>query len=309
MPSDPSAEFHFEEKSTPGPGGATLFLRVARFAGPARAEIVFTHGLGEHSARYTHVAEAFAARGLRLWSYDLHAHGLSPGVRGDAPGYETFLDDLAYVLGHVPEEGRPLFLMGHSFGAQITLNYLLERDGACRGAIVASPWLRLGFKPPLWRRALARLALGIWPGFRQRTPADQSRLSRDLEHLMTLPGPELMHHRLSARLYFTLVRQGAAALAGAPRFHLPILLLHGAEDRVTCPDATQEFFNHAGSADKTLSIYPEARHEVHNDLGREKAIAEVSSWIEARLDPEKAFLPTGRHAEAPEEPPDGRPPS
>lgn len=289
MPSASSAEFHFEEQSAPGRGGTTLFLRVARFAGPVRAEVVFTHGLGEHSARYAHVAEAFAARGLRLWSYDLHAHGLAPGVRGDAPGYETFLDDLACVLGHVPGEGRPLFLMGHSFGGQITLNYLLERGGACRGAVVASPWLRLGFKPPLWRRTLARLALRIWPRFRQHTPDDRSRLSRDLEHLMALPGPELMHHRLSARLYFTLVEQGAAALAAAPRFCFPLLLLHGAEDRVTSPEATREFFNRAASADKTLNIYPEARHEVHNDLCREKAIGEITSWIEARLGPENAF--------------------
>lgn len=286
VPPDPPADFHFEEKSLPSRRETRLFLRVARFAGPIRAEVVFTHGLGEHSARYTHVAEALAAQGLRLWSYDLHAHGKAPGVRGDAPDYQTFLDDLGSVLSQVPPEGRPLFLMGHSFGGQITLNYLLERGAVCRGAIVASPWLRLGFRPPAWRRALARLALCVCPGLRQRTPLDRSRLSRDLEHLTALPGPELMHHLLSARLYFTLVRQGAAALEAAARFHYPLLLLHGSEDRVTSPEATREFFERAGAADKTLSIYPEARHEVHNDLCRDQALGEITAWIEARLDPD-----------------------
>jgi alpha-beta hydrolase superfamily lysophospholipase len=274
-------DFKWEFVSTKD--GRQIFQRTARLQEPVRAEVVLTHGLGEHSERYGHVAQAFAARGLRLHAYDIYGHGRSPGVRGDAPNYDVFLDDLGCVLAELPAEGRPLFLMGHSFGAQITLNYLARRECACRGAVIASPWLRLAFRPPLWRVALATLMMRFWPTFRQRTPHDVHRLSRDLDHVAELPGAELMHHRLSARLYFALVQGGRAALAAASKITLPFFLLHGGDDPVTSGAASTEFFEKAAATDKTFTIYPQARHETHNDLCRDQVIKDMVAWIEARI--------------------------
>jgi len=64
----------------------------------------------------------------------------------------------------------------------------------------------------------------------------------------------------------------------------PLLLLHGDADPVTSHHASGEFLEKAGSADKTLRIFPGSRHETHNDLDREQVIHEVADWIEARLD-------------------------
>src|SRR4051812_45667979 len=131
-------------------GRARLFVRTAQLQTPVRAEVLLTHGLGEHSARYTHVAAALAERGLRMWAYDLRGHGHSSGPRGDAR-YEDLLDDLAQVHAEVAQSGRPVFFMGHSMGAQISLSFLWRRPVESRGAIIASPWLRLAFEPPRWR--------------------------------------------------------------------------------------------------------------------------------------------------------------
>jgi acylglycerol lipase len=283
VPPSESIPIDFEGGFVPGRKGRQVFERVAKLASPVRAEVVLTHGLGEHSERYGHVAQAFAEHGFRLRAYDLYGHGRSAGVRGDAPDYETFLEDLACVLAGMPGDGRPLFLMGHSFGAQVTLNFLARRKCACRGAVIASPWLRLAFRPPFWRVALAHVMARFWPSFRQRTPHDRRRLSRDLAHLAGLPGAELMHRRLSARLYFTLVREGRAALAAAPGLEVPLFLLHGGDDPVTSVAATTEFFERAGSTDKTFTVYPQARHETLNDLCRTQVMREMAAWIEARL--------------------------
>jgi len=283
VPPTPSDPFDFEERFTEGPDGSRLLLRTARVAGPVRAEVIVTHGLGEHSARYTHVARALAAKGFRVRTYDLRAHGRSAGRRGDVPDYALFLSDLATVIREIPQSGAPRFLLGHSLGGQITLSYLLERGGDFAGAVIASPWLRLAFRPAGWRRALARATLELWPGFRQRTPRDPRRLSRDAEHLATLPGPELMHHRLSTRLYFAVVRRGQGLLDAAPRFTSAMFLFHGGDDRVTSMEATREFFERAGSVDKQFRIYPEARHETFNDFGREQVLRDVSDWMEARV--------------------------
>lgn len=258
-------------------------LRIAELEGPVRADVVLTHGLGEFCGRYEHVAAAFAGCGLRLWAYDLRGHGRSEGARGDAAEYRLLVDDLELVVERARAESRSLFLMGHSLGGQITLSYLLQRGGAgLRGAVITSPWLHLAFTPSRWRVALAKLAMFFFPRLCQRTPNEATQLSRDRAHLEGMRDLELCHDIISARLFFATEKAGRMALEKAPELKLPLLLIHGADDRVTCCKATELFHERAGSADKTLIIYPDARHETHNDLGRERVLTDVCAWIGVR---------------------------
>lgn len=270
--------------------GVTLAVRAARMAGAVRADVVLVHGLGEHSGRYGHVAGVLAERGLRLCAWDLRGHGRSEGARGDVLRYEVLVDDLAGVVAHFVTPGRPWFLLAHSLGGQVALRYLEERRPDCSGAVIAAPWLRLAFAPPWWKLALARAALRVWPGFVQQTGNRWERLSRDTEHLASLPDLDLVHHRISARLYFAMHSMGEAVLADAERLRAPLLLLHGEDDPITCHRATRELCERAGSADKAMRLYPGVRHEIHNDLGREQVLAEVADWLAARL-PRGEFFP------------------
>lgn len=281
-----SAAISFEERWLHR-GRTRLFLRTARLDAPVRAEVLLTHGLGEHSGRYTHVAAAFAQRGLRLWVCDLRGHGRSSGPRGDAR-YADLLDDLAHVHAEVAQTGRPLFFMGHSMGAQIALSFLLSRAVECRGAVIASPWLRLSFVPPRWRTGLARLAACVLPRFTQTTSSIAAHLSRDLAHLAALPEPELVHHRVSARLFLAVQSEGRRLLEHAGEFTYPVLLIHGDRDAVTSCAATQEFYERAGSADKCFILYPDFMHETHNDLGRERVLEDAAAWIAARVEEESS---------------------
>ncbi|MDB6154898.1 MAG: lysophospholipase [Chthoniobacteraceae bacterium] len=263
--------------------GSPLFLKEPLCQEPIYAEVILTHGRGEHSGRYGHVTKALAAHGLRLWSYDLRGHGRSGGVRGDLPAYSALLDDLDRVIGFVKEKTTaPIFLLGHSLGGQITLNYLQSRKFDGRGAIVASPYLRLAYAPPRWRLILAGAARWIWPSLTQPTPLPWERLSRDQAHMASFPDPELTHHLISARMYHAIRNGALSALAGAANLKVPLLLIHGAEDLVTSVEATREFFSALGSSDKTLRIYPEMLHETHNDIGREQVISDIIGWIKTR---------------------------
>jgi acylglycerol lipase len=191
-------------------GGHRTFVRVWEPEVPVVAEVLLTHGHGEHSERYRHVGVAFAQRGIRLWGYDLRGHGRSTGVQGDVTGYGALISDLCRVLAAVFEGtvdlkgrgARPVFLMGHSFGGQLVLNTVLEAARAhpeigvggveavrqCSGVIALSPYLRLAFSPPGWKVFLARLALRVIPGWRQESPVRLEDLSQDYAHLEGLPG-------------------------------------------------------------------------------------------------------------------------
>ena len=49
------------------------------------------------------------------------------------------------------------------------------------------------------------------------------------------------------------------------------------------PSGSQFFFDHAGSADKTLKLYEGHYHDLLNDIGKEAVMADVLGWIDARL--------------------------
>jgi alpha-beta hydrolase superfamily lysophospholipase len=68
-----------------------------------------------------------------------------------------------------------------------------------------------------------------------------------------------------------------------PLITLPVLILHGTLDKATKPSGSQRFYDMAGSADKTLKLYEGHFHDLLNDLGRERVIADIQHWIDGRI--------------------------
>jgi alpha-beta hydrolase superfamily lysophospholipase len=71
---------------------------------------------------------------------------------------------------------------------------------------------------------------------------------------------------------------GKEALALADQWSMPLLLMHGTEDRITSPEATREFSEKA-DGDVDLVLWEGYYHETHNDLGNEKVIEYLISWL------------------------------
>lgn len=67
-----------------------------------------------------------------------------------------------------------------------------------------------------------------------------------------------------------------------PQFELPLLIIHGTKDTVTRPEGSKEFYERAGSADKTLKLYEGYFHDPPSDIGKETVIADIKAWIEKR---------------------------
>src|SRR5262249_7031392 len=82
-----------------------------------------------------------------------------------------------------------------------------------------------------------------------------------------------------------------AALANAddrlrkefPNITLPVLIIHGTDDKVTKPEGSQVFYDTAGSKDKTLKLYKGYFHDPLNDLGKDVVMNDILAWLEAHL--------------------------
>jgi len=72
-------------------------------------------------------------------------------------------------------------------------------------------------------------------------------------------------------------------LAAAPAIKLPLLVLHGDADVLTSPAGSQALIDAAGSADKTLKLYPGLYHEIFNEPEHEAIFATVLEWCDKRL--------------------------
>ena len=259
-----------------------------------RGDLLVHHGHGEHSGRYSHLADFFSRNGWRVWLYDMRGHGLSTGRRGDVECYGDLLGDIEAVLGQCLGQDRPFFLMGHSLGGQVVLSAARRWEnaadqgrnagGRCLGVVSASPYLKLAFSPGKFHLAMAHLARRIAPGWTSRSPVHALDLSRDLDWLQSMAGGSLVHDRISARMFFEVEEAARRLLEEGGRIGLPLLLMHGGDDRVTSVDATRVFWSRTeagpGSA---FRVYEGFRHELFNERGRERVFGEVLEWMNARL--------------------------
>lgn len=262
-------------------GGMDIYWQAWQPEGEPRAVVALSHGLGEHSGRYGHVAAALNAGGYSLYALDLPGHGKSGGRRGHVSAYTGLLDALGRLVARAQDDhpDKRAFLYGHSLGGQIVLNYALRRPAGLGGVIASGPWLRLPFTPPAWKSALGRWLNGLAPALALNNELDRSGLSRDAAVVAAYNADPLVHDRISVRLYNEGTAAAAYALAHAAELRLPVLLLHGGADRLTDPGGTQLFYERAGSADKTFRRYEDWYHEIHNEPGQAEVFKEITDWL------------------------------
>jgi len=69
--------------------------------------------------------------------------------------------------------------------------------------------------------------------------------------------------------------------------NLPVLLVHGSDDKVTSAKASELLHQQLPAKDKKISIFQGGYHELHNepDGVKDKLIEECITWVEAHLSP------------------------
>ena len=261
----------------------------------AEYQLIALHGLGEHSGRYKWFAEQIAQSGGNFLCLDLRGHGKSQGLRGHSPSYEQLLDDLARFIKIQAEQSEqkniPTFLLGHSLGGGIAINYTLQEEQyqdiaeqKIQGLIALSPLLKLSFQPPAWKLFLARKLVKLMPSFSLKRGIKPWLLTRNKAILADQETDPLMHDMVSAALTLGFLENGEKAVQIASQLETPTLLLHGEEDQVTSIDASKEFA--AGTKDVLeFNAFKDCFHELLNEPteDRTKVSQTICQWISKRL--------------------------
>lgn len=252
---------------------------------PRIGTLAIVHGLGEHAGRYGDLASHFVNSGFDVLSFDLQGHGQDPAARGVIDGYESLLDDVGSLLersrNHLP--GLPCFLLGHSMGGNLAINYVLQRSPLPDAVIASSPMFRTPKEPTgLWN-AVARIASRLAPNLCIPTGIPTHWLTDNTSEQELVDRDPLYHRRVSLRLGAALIDSGRWAIANSSRLAVPTLITHGSLDRVTMPEASIEFSRSAGEHCQ-IEILQGHQHEAFRDNQGDRVIQLWTRFLRAQCE-------------------------
>jgi alpha-beta hydrolase superfamily lysophospholipase len=286
-------------------------------SGEFGAILQITHGMVEYIERYTGFAEFLTGHGYLVVGHDHIGHGQSVtseeewGYFGRPDPSGLLVADMHTLRTTIQKEypQKPYFMLGHSMGSYLLRTYLGIHSEGVRGAVI----MGTGFVP----RNTTNLGkfvcsfLSVFHGwhYRSKFVADASFGKPYKKYDLT--GKETSNSWLTKdeaivtkyyadpKCTFIFTLNGYMGLYEAvscacdqenvnryPK-ELPVFIVSGADDPVgdlgTGVKKVYDMFQTAGMEDVTYQLYDTDRHEILNELDRERVYNDVLAWMNVRL--------------------------
>lgn len=282
---------------------------------PPRASVQLVHGMAEHAGRYARLARHLTGQGFAVYASDHRGHGKTAEATGvvgffaDKSGWSTVVADQLVVTRRAKSAhpGVPHFMLGHSMGSLIARDYIVEHGEELAGVVLtgtAPTQGLLGVAGLLIARAeghlrgartpsplLDRLTFGSYNAAFKPNRTEFDWLSRDPAEVDAYVADPACGFVCSSGFYADLLTGLRRAndpkrIKRVPK-DLPILIAGGAEDptgrRGKGPRQATEQYEKAGVRDVTLQLYPQARHEILNEVNRDEVTAGIVDWLSRYL--------------------------
>lgn len=266
--------------------GASLYYQSWKPGDKPGAALLVVHGLAEHSGRYAHFADFFVRRDYAVFALDHIGHGKSDGDRCHIGRFSEFAQGVSLLFDKLCEEcpGIPVFLVGHSMGALIALEYLIAQQSGFAGCVLTGAAVQPAVELSAIQRLVIRLVSKLLPKLRM-LQLDASEISRD-------PGvveryrkdPLVFTGKITARFLEQLFNTMTEIEAKLGVIELPMLILHGSRDGLALPEGSKMLHEKISSTDKKLIIYEGLYHEVYNEPEQEAVMSDVADWLARRLE-------------------------
>ena len=272
-----------QEETFESVGGLKIFLRSWQPEGKPRAVLVICHGVNSHGGQYLWAAEQFVKAGYAVYAIDLRGRGKSEGERFYVEHVSEYVGDVAGAIriAKARHAGLPLFLLGHSAGGVVSSVYTLENQEELTGFICES----FAFQVPAPGFALA--AIKGLSHVAPRLPVlklKNADFSRDPKAVEALNNDPLTANEVQPAITVAaLVRADERLHDEFPLITLPVLIMHGTEDKATVCQGSKYFYDTVGSSDKTLKLYEGHYHDLLNDVGKEGVVADITGWINKHI--------------------------
>ncbi len=266
-----------------GTGGTSLYWQSWTPENP-RGLVVLVHGMGEHSGRYAHVAQALNRQGFAVHAHDHRGHGRSVGKRSFIDRMDNLVADIGIAFDHgraaVPE--GPVIVLGHSMGGLASALWAEDNRAKLDALVLSGPLAALDAANPV-TRLVAKALSALTPSL-PLVAVDTTALSHDPQvGIDYRADPLIFSGKLPARTVGELAGGVAKVQAGASKLTMPLLIQHGEQDVLAPPHGSEELFEKAPSTDKARIVYAGMYHEIYNEVDRAKVLGDLTEWMEVHF--------------------------
>lgn len=245
-------------------------------AASPRYVALLVHGYGEHSGRYDQVAGVLTGHGAAVYAPDHTGHGRSEGERVVVEDFEDVVTDVHAVAGlaRAAHPGLPVVMVGHSMGGLIASRYAQRHPGELTALVLSGPVIGD------WELPRRLLALEEIPD----TPISPASLSRDpAVGAAYAADPLVWHGPMKRPTLEAFVRTLETVAKGGDVGRLPLLWVHGDDDRLVPLPGSRVGVEPLSGGNLTERIYPGARHELFNETNRAEVFADVTRFLDGVL--------------------------
>ncbi|MGH3898660.1 MAG: lysophospholipase [Pseudonocardiaceae bacterium] len=250
----------------------------------ATAVIVIVHGLHEHSARYAHVGARLAASGFAVYAADHRGHGRSDGRRANLERMALIVADLDGFVRFATERhpDLPVFMVGHSLGGLIALQYATEPGTLLDGLVLSGPLVEVTVGSTLLRR-LAGVLSALVPDVGVAA-VNAQEISRDPAVVRSYREDPLVYlGKVKARTGAEILAATLSLPTRLSRLSVPLLIVHGSDDLICAPAGSTMVHDRVSSPDKTVRRYQDLYHELFNEPERDEVLTDLVHWLNQHL--------------------------
>ncbi|EKD41655.1 MAG: alpha/beta hydrolase fold protein [uncultured bacterium] len=250
-----------------------------------KAVLVFVHGLNEHSGRYQNPVQHFAKKNFSIYLFDHRGHGKSDGLTSHIDDFSTYIKDLNEFMRWVKarEKKSPIFMIGHSMGGQIVLNYLAQYNPPISGFLTSSANIEIAIKIPWLKKKAAFFLSKYFPKLALTNEIDPLWISRDSEVVNEYKKDPLVSKKTTLGLLVSMMTNQNKIYELASKIKIPGFMMHGGDDQICAPEGSLKFFEQISHKNKKIKIYDHFFHEIFNEIGKEQVFSDMEEWINQRL--------------------------
>lgn len=251
------------------------------------ATVFLIHGFGEYARRYDDFVFFLNLAGIEVVRFDQRGHGRSEGERAFVRQFDDYVSDLDLIINKFSNPHIPVFILGQSMGGLVATRYIIDRgENFIGGLVLLSPLA--GIDKQNYSPTLIRIShfLGTYLPRLKTVKLKAEFLSRTPGVMEAYLNDGLIYSKgIKARLGLELLKSVKYVNHHFSKITLPILILHGTEDKISDINGSRKMYEMVKSEDKQIIEWEGCFHELLKEPEHQEVYEQIRDWLteEVRL--------------------------